>query len=166
MDGVVKYNSNANVKVGQMIIFLKGLPHAYAKSAKLQINAATTDTSNKFDGVWGSVIAGKRGFTINSDSVLTEQEGALSYHELTKAIIAGEPLDFQFGTMKADGPDADGNISNVVIDPALPNYKGKVILTSLDITSEQGAVATSSVQGTGSGPLIPVDPVVPASGQS
>lgn len=156
-DDVNTYNSNDNVKVGQMIIFLKGLPAAYAKSAKMQINVATVDTSNKFDGVWGSVIAGKRGYTINSESLLTEQKGAQSYHDLIKAMIDGTPLDFQFGTMKSSVDD-DGNMTGVAIDTTFPNYKGKVLLTSIDITSEQGAVATNSMQGTGSGKLTTVDP--------
>jgi ABC-type uncharacterized transport system YnjBCD ATPase subunit len=57
--------------------------------------------------------------------------------------------------------DDDGNMTGVAIDTTFPNYKGKVLLTSIDITSEQGAVATNSMQGTGSGKLTLVDPVVP-----
>ena len=158
MGATVNYGSNANVKIGQLILFMGDLPVAYAKSAKMTLSASITDTTNKMDGSWGSGIAGKRSATFESEGLLTEQASTQNYHALVKALIAGAPLSFQFGTMKAT-QNADGTLSDVAVDTTFPNYKGSLILTSLEITSEAGNVATNTVQAQSSGPITPVDAV-------
>ncbi|MCH3994859.1 MAG: hypothetical protein LKE54_07400 [Prevotella sp.] len=159
----ITYDSNKDLLTGQMILLLNGLVVAFAKSAKITFTTATVDTTNKFDGDFGSAIAGKRSYTVETESLLTEKTEAESYHALMKAIIAGTPLPFVFGTMSYT-KNADGTISDPVIDTSHPSYKGNVILTSLEITSEAGNVATNTLQATGSGPLTPVDATAPAGG--
>ena len=158
MSNNISYKSDENVKVGQLILKTGGIAVAYATSAQLTISTDVIDTSNKMDGSWKSGLAGKKSYTVNSEALLTEQEGAKSYKDLINAQIAGQPIAFEFGTMKST-EGADGSLQNVDIDPAYENYSGNLIITQNDIQSKSGDLAKHTFQAQGSGPLIPVAPV-------
>lgn len=152
----VVYKSDEEVKEGQFILTIAGVPVAYATNAQMTLTTKTIDTSNKMDGSWDSTKAGKKGFTINSESLLTDQAGTTSYDALIKAQIAGEPIAMVFGTMKYTEDATTGALTAVAIDTTMPSYKGNIVITSTEIQSQSGDLAKSTMQATGSGPLIPV----------
>ena len=158
MPNNISYKSDSNVKVGQLILKIGGIAVAYATSAQLTISTDVIDTSNKMDGPWKSGLAGKKSYTVNSEALLTEQEGAKSYKDLVNAQIVGQPIAFEFGTMKST-EGADGSLQNVDIDPAYENYSGNLIITQNDIQSKSGDLAKHTFQAQGSGPLTQVAPV-------
>jgi hypothetical protein len=152
----ISYKSDEDVKTGQLILLIDGLPHAFATSATLSISTNVIDTSNKFDGSWQSGLAGKKSYTVASEALMTEKEGAESYKKLIDAQIAGKPIPFVFGTLKTTEDAATGAVTSVVIDTACPSYKGNLIITSNELKSEAGDLGKHSLQSQGSGPLIPV----------
>ena len=158
MSNNISYKSDENVKVGQLILKIGGIAVAYATSAQLTISTDVIDTSNKMDGSWKSGLAGKKSYTVNSEALLTEQEGAKSYKDLVNAQIVGRPIAFEFGVMKST-EGADGSLENVDIDPAYENYSGNLIITQNDIQSKSGDLAKHTFQAQGSGPLAQVAPV-------
>ncbi len=153
-NGNVTYRSDENVKIGQLILFIDGKPHAYATSATLNLSANVIDTSNKFDGSWQSGKVGKKSFTVNSEALLTEQPDTLSYEQLIDKYIEGAPVEFEFGTLKYDEDENTGDISNVAIDKSKPWYKGNLLITSCEIQSQSGDLAKNTLQTQGSGPLL------------
>lgn len=159
MSNNISYKSDENVKVGQLILEINNKPVAYATEAKLAIATDAIDTSNKMDGSWKSVLAGKKSFTVSSNSLLTDQEGTESYKELIAAQIAGAPIPFKFGTMKSTEDPQTGALTNVEIDPAYQSYSGNIIITSNELNSQNGDLAKHDLQAQGSGPLIPVTAV-------
>ena len=152
----VTFNSNKNVKKGQMIIFLNDKPVAYAKSATLTINNNITDTSNKFDGMWDTGIITGHGYTITTESLITEQKDATSYKALMDAASGDDAVPFVFGTLKKTVDEVTGDITGVAIDTTLPSWKGSINISSFELQSESKNLATSTLNGTGTGKLVPV----------
>ena len=153
-NGEVTFKSDENVKVGQLILFLDNKPHAYATSATMNLNTNVIDTSNKFDGSWQSGKAGKKSFTMNSEALLTEQPGTLSYEQLIDKQIAGQPVEFEFGTLTFEEDANTGEINNVHLDKSKPWYHGDLIITSCEVQSQNGDLAKNTLQTQGSGPLL------------
>lgn len=154
----VTYQSNQNVKLGQLIISIDGKLHAYATSAKLTLNTDLIDTSNKFDGSWASKLAGKKSWSISSDAFLTEQKDTLSYNALLKAQIAGKPVAMEFGELKYTEDEKTGNLTAASIDKGKPYFTGNIIITSMDLSSDAGDLAKNSLQAEGAGPLVVNEP--------
>lgn len=110
-------------------------------------------------GDWAGSLAGKKSFTISSESLLTRKEGAMSFDTLLAKQIAGDPLDFFFGSAKAADQDNFGG--TFTKDTAQVNYTGKVIITSLSIKSDNGQIVSVSASFKGVGALESVKPVIP-----
>ena len=152
------YKSDANVKTGQLILKIAGVPVAYATSASLTLSTNVIDTSNKMDGSWQSGVAGKKSYTVSSEQLLTEQKDSKSYHSLLKAQIEGKPVAFEFGTMTYNEDPSDGSLSGVAIDTSCPSYSGNIIINSFELQSEANDLAKSTLQAQGSGPLVVTEP--------
>jgi hypothetical protein len=76
--------------------------------------------------------------------------------------IAGDPLDFFFGSAKAEDQDNFGGTFNK--DTTQKNYTGKVIITSLSIKSDNGQIVSVSASFKGVGALKPVESIVVSGG--
>ena len=107
-------------------------------------------------GDWAGSLAGKKSFTISSESLLTRKEGALSFDTLLEKQIVGDPLDFFFGSAKASDQDNFGGTFEK--DDKQVNYTGKVIITSMSIKSDNGQIVSVSASFKGVGALTPVKP--------
>jgi len=152
----VTYNSNLNVKRGQLIVLLGGVPVAYARSATLTINNTITDTSNKFDGMWDTGVITGHGYTIATEGLITEQKESKSYKALMDAAEGEDAVDFQFGTLKKTVDETTGNVTGVALDTSCPSWKGSVNISSFELQSESKNLATSTLNATGTGKLVPV----------
>lgn len=150
----VTYNSNKNVKKGQLILFINGLPYAYSKTATLTINNTITDTSNKFDGLWDTGIITGHGYTVSSDALITEQEGTASYETLMDAVSKEEAIAFELGTLKKTVDETTGDVTGVEMDTACPSWSGNINISSLELQSEVKNLATSTLNATGTGALV------------
>lgn len=89
-----KLDSSKDIFRGELMLFIGENPVAFGSSAGLDISTEELDISNKMMGDWAGSLAGKKSFTISSESLLTRKEGALSFDTLLEKQIAGDPLDF------------------------------------------------------------------------
>ena len=159
-----KLDSSQDIHRGELFLFIGEDPIAFASSAALDISTEEIDISNKMMGDWAGSLPGKKSYTISSESLLTRKEGAMSYDTLLAKQIAGELLDFHFGSAKAADQDNFGG--TFTKDTAQKSYTGKVMITSLSLKSDNGQIASCSVSFKGVGALKPVEAVpVPPSEQ-
>lgn len=154
-----KLDSSKDIHRGELMLFIGEDPVAFGSSAGLDISTEELDISNKMMGNWAGSLAGKMSFTISSESLLTRKEGALSFDTLLEKQIAGDPLDFFFGSAKASDQDNFGGTFEK--DDKQVNYTGKVIITSLSIKSDNGQIVSVSASFKGVGALTPVKPTTP-----
>lgn len=152
----VKLDSSKDIYRGELMLFVGEDPIAFASSAGLDLSTEELDISNKMMGDWAGSLAGKKSFTVSSESLLTRKEGAMSFDKLLEKQIAGEPLDFFFGSAKAEDKDNFGGTFSK--DTAQKNYTGKVIITSLSLKSDNGQIVSCSASFKGVGALKPVEP--------
>lgn len=151
-----KLDSSKDIFRGELMLFIGEAPVAFGSSAGLDISTEELDISNKMMGDWAGSLAGKKSFTISSESLLTRKEGALSFDTLLEKQIVGDPLDFFFGSAKASDQDNFGGTFEK--DDKQVNYTGKVIITSLSIKSDNGQIVSVSASFKGVGALTPVKP--------
>lgn len=152
----VKHDSNTDIVRGQLFLFLSEAPIAFATSAALEITTEEIDVSNKMMGDWAASLPGKKSYTISSESLLTRKEGQMSFDTLLDKMIAGETLDFAFGEATVANKTNTGG--EFTLDPAKKNYTGTVMITSLSLKSDNGAIASCSSAFKGVGGLTPVTP--------
>lgn len=150
-----KLDSSVDIYRGELMLFIGENPIAFGSSAGLDISTEELDISNKMMGDWAGSLAGKKSFTISSESLLTRKQGAMSFDTLLDKQIVGEPLDFFFGSAKAADKDNFGG--TFTQDTAQRNYTGKVIITSLSIKSDNGQIVSVSASFKGIGALTPVE---------
>jgi len=150
----VKLDSSADIFKGSLMLFIEDNPLAFEKSSKLSATTDEIDVSNKMMGDWAGSLAGKRSFSITSDALTTKKTGAYSYDTLLDAWIAGTPLSFKFAPGASTDKDAFGG--TFTPDATQKSYTGKAIITSLELTSESGTLATCSATFKGVGALTPV----------
>ena len=151
----VKLDSSADIETGYLALFLgDGNPLAFEKSSKLTINADEIDISNKTMGDWTGSLVGKKSYTIASEALTTKKTGAYSYDALFDAFVAKSPISFTFGHMAS--ADSDNFGGTFTPDATKDSYTGKVIITSIEITSEAGNIVTCSANFKGFGALTKV----------
>lgn len=141
---------------------------ACATSLSVNVNADSLDVSCKDTGKFGASIAGKISWDLSTDCLfVTEdaEDGAgghkSNYAELMDALIAGTPLTATWSTVKnfdtanAAGGDDDGHVFNKVTkaENADDLYYGKVVVTSVSLTADNGSLSTYSVSMQGKGAI-------------
>lgn len=151
-----KLDSSKDIHRGELMLFVGEDPIAFGSSAGLDISTEELDISNKMMGDWAGSLAGKKSFTISSESLLTRKQGAMSFDTLLDKQIKGDPLDFFFGKAKNEDKDNDVLGGTFSKDLSEKNYTGKVIITSLSIKSDSGQIVSVSASFKGVGALTPV----------
>lgn len=154
----VKHDSNEDIFRSQLFVFADDQPIAYAKTASLSITAAEVDVSNKMiSGGWEASLYGKKGYTISCDSLYTQKEGQLSYDALFDKMKNNQTVTFFLGQTKVtDATESGGKFEK---DLTKRHYTGTAMITSLDLTSDDGEIATCSTSLKGVGALTSNDPV-------
>lgn len=148
----VKHDSNADIFRGQLFVFINDKPIAYGKDASLNVSTEEIDVSNKMvEGDWKTSLPGKKSFSITSESLLTQKEDQESFPSLLNKQIKGETLPFVFGQAKVKNPTATGG--EFELDKTKPNWTGTIMITSLDVKSTDGDIATCSASFVGVGAL-------------
>lgn len=137
-----------NVILGSdLMLFKSGKALAVATSCKLTISANAMDTSSKDSGKWTAKKAGKLSWNCSSDNLFVMTD----YKSLVDAMISREEVDLQFSTTDAeDGAPTNG------FTPNGDGYRGKAIITSIDMNAPDGENATYTVSFEGTGALTEV----------
>ena len=147
----VKLDSSADIYTGVLALFIGDNILAFEKSSKLSLSADEIDISNKTMGDWAGSLPGKKSFTISSDALTTSKTGAYSVEQLFDAFNSKTPIEFSLAKPKST--DADNFGGTFTPDTTQTSYSGKVIITSLEITSETGNIVTCSASFKGFGAL-------------
>ena len=121
---------------------------ACATSCTLSVSAELLETTSKDSGAWKQQEARKLGYSLKSDQLMT----IAGYDAVLAKMVAREPVDFEFGV--AGNAGSEGMPAEGWSVPTA-GYKGKAIITSLELTAGHGEKATYSVSMEGTGPLIP-----------
>lgn len=133
-------------------------PLALGKSCSLEITAETLDTSNKMSGNWKESLVGKLSFSLNSDALLTysdkssvpELANVSKFGDLMSAMVAREPISF---TLSEINKKAGATAAETTFEKGKDFVSGKVVITQLSVTADDGQLTTCSVQLQGTGEL-------------
>lgn len=125
------------------------IPVGFSTSCSLNLTADSIDTSNKFSGVWTSVLPGKISWSISTESLMSYAETGYGY--FFDKLTNREAFELRFGQVKtAEGRDFDLNEEKVY-------YKGRAYCTNCSLTADNGGVATMSIEFQGEGALEKVE---------
>lgn len=133
------------------MIFVGGKATALATSHKLTINAETSDSASKDDGMWDEVVVSKMSWEASTEALVAAESGVDSYDAMLDLMLAKNPVDLVMGipaNLSNDGVPETGWAA-----PTGTHYKGKAIITSLDRTDSKGSNATFSASFKGVGKL-------------
>lgn len=148
----------------QIQLFLDGKTLACATSCSVNISSDDIDVSCKDSAGFNSTIPGRITWTASSDNlfVLTD------FNKLVDAMLNKTVLTLAFNGVgnfsDKTAPDSDGHVvPSGGWSQAYDMYYGKVTVSSIDLSADNGSVATYSVQFNGHGAL--AKSVAPTSGE-
>lgn len=138
----------------QIQLFLSGKTLACATSCKVNISADDIDVSCKDAAGFNSTIPGRITWNASSDNLFVLDD----FNKLVDAMLNKTVLTLIFSSVGnwADktAPDADGHVvPQGGWTPAGDMYTGQVTVSSIDLSADNGSVATYSVQFNGHGAL-------------
>lgn len=138
----------------QIQVFLSGQTLACATSCKVNISADEIDVSCKDSAGFANTIQGKISWNVTSDNLFVVND----YTKLVDAMLNKTILDLTFASVSnfsaATDADSDGHrIPSGGWTSADDLYYGKVTVSSIDLTADNGSVATYSVTFNGHGAL-------------
>lgn len=141
------YNSASDIMQGQMLIYVDNALFAFSTSTELALNTNMIDTSNQLDGGWESSLPGKKGWTLNGQSFVTQNNGSTSADALLAKQIAGQTVSIWFGKCTITD-NAEGGV-DVVKEAG--GWTGNAHITGCTVTSEAGNLVKfqCNMQGTG-----------------
>lgn len=135
-----------------LMLFLGGESIAFATNHKLSISAETVETSSKdTGGKWVAKAVRKLSWNMSTENLYSLDGAGSTYDDLFTKMTAREELDAIFTLEKDYKTKAD----EVPVGGWLPSttgqYKGKVVITSLELNAPNGdnATFTASFEGVG-----------------
>jgi hypothetical protein len=136
------------------MVFVNTKATALATSHRLSLNAETSDSASKDDGMWDEAIVTKMSWEASTEALVAAEEGAESYDVLYDLMMANEPVDLVMGVPT--------NITNDGVPEAgwtapTKGYTGKALITSLERTDSNGSNSTMTATFRGVGKLSKLD---------
>ena len=146
------------IKGGDLMLFIGGKSIGYATSHTLSISAETTETSTKDNGgVWSMPEVSTLSWTASTENLCGDPAAGNTYNDLVNLMIARQAVDAIFAL---EGDSTDYVANKLQEAPAAGwkakegnGYKGKVVITSVEINAPNGDNATFTVEFTGQGKL-------------
>ena len=144
----------ANILGEQIQLFLSGSTLACATSCSVNISTDDIDVSCKDAAGFNSTIPGRITWTASSDNLLVIDD----FKKLVDAMLNKTVLTLVFSTVAnfsgATTPDSDGHVvPSGGWTSASDLYQGQVTVSSIDLSADNGSVATYSVSFNGHGAL-------------
>lgn len=148
---------NTIIKGDELMLFdANGESIALATSHTLSISADAAQINCKDGGIWQSSTVNKINWTIDTDNLYSVVE----FDKLFTIMTARTPVDVYFGLKGQTGTDdvdtdgvapQSGATQKVWTKATTGCYKGKAVLTSLNVNAASGdnATFTASFQGVG-----------------
>lgn len=144
----------ANILGEQLQVWVSGECLACATSCAVNLSADEIDVSCKDSAGFNSTIPGRISWTVTSDNLFVVSD----YTKLVDAMLDKKTLTITFGSVAnfsgATAPDSDGHrVPNGGWTNANDLYYGNVTISSIDLSADNGSVATYSVTFNGHGAL-------------
>ena len=79
------------------MVFVNTKATALATSHRLSLNAETSDSASKDDGMWDEAIITKLSWEASTEALVSAEEGADSYDTMFDLMLACEPVDIVLG---------------------------------------------------------------------
>lgn len=143
------------IRGGELMFFLNDESIAFATNHTLEISGETSDTSNKDEGGgdWSAQEVNLLSFSGTSENLYSVDGEGNNFDGLFDIMIAKTPVDAVFSLKAETGTDVPtGGWS----PKTGSGYKGKVVITSLNLNAPNGDYATYTVQFQGVGALTKV----------
>ena len=141
----------AKIQGSDMMLFLNDVSIAYATNHTLSIQAETADTSNKDEGGgdWASNEVKILSWSATSENLYSVDGQGKNFADLYDIMVSKTPVEAIFAKKSQNVVDVPtgGWTSSV------PKYKGKVVITKLDLNAPNGDYATFSAEFQGVGAL-------------
>lgn len=145
-----------------LMLFVGGKSVAYAKNHTLDLTMSPVDTSNKDEGFgrWQDNDAGVRSWTMGTENLVGDgSDAGASIDDLMQAFLNGDKVDVIF-TLQSDikdlvsKNDSEFKVPQEGWTPDKTNYyKGKALITALNISAPSGDFASGTATFTGCGNL-------------
>ena len=154
----MEVNNKTTIYGDRLELTFNDKPLAFGKSCSLEITAETLDTSNKMSGSWKESLVGKLSFSLNSDALLTysdktsvpELGNVSKFGDLLATMVQRNPISFTLSEInKVEGATS----AETTFEKGKDFVSGKVVITQLSVTADDGQIATCSVQLQGTGAL-------------
>lgn len=133
------------------MIFVDGKATALATSHKLTLNAETSDSASKDDGMWDESIVTKMSWEASTEALVSADASVESFDALYDMFVAGEEVTLICGiptNLSNDGVPETGWTA-----PSTKYYTGKALITSLDRSDAKGSNSTMTASFKGVGKL-------------
>ena len=141
-----------NVEGSDLMIFVDNKSIALATSCKLGISVETVETSSKDSGgKWATKKAKKISWNLSTENLFAAEstEGSV-FNDMFKKVVGTNEFEAIFTTAN----EAQDIVPEAGWTPkANTGYKGKVVITSMEVNAPNGDNATYSVSFEGTGPL-------------
>lgn len=130
---------------------------AMATSLSVEVSADSIDVSSKDSGRWASSLLGKISWTASASNLFTVAD----YSKLIDCMVANTPIEIVFATVKnydtvtSGATDSEGMFEGTPAnwESSDDMYHGKVIISSVSLSANNGEVATFDANFTGVGAL-------------
>lgn len=133
---------------------------AFATNHTLNIQAQLADTSNKDEGggLWGSQDVQLFNWTIDSENFYSYDGEGANYDDLFDMMIGKDKLTLKFAKRAALTGETDDSAylvptSGWSVDTTKPYYEGQAIISTLNLTAQNGDYSKYTVTFQGIGPL-------------
>lgn len=149
------------VKGKNFLIFVGGKALALTTDTTLTLSAETADASSKDDGIWQKQDVGSMSWQAQNTSFYSVEEDRTADvvgAQLMQTMLAGEPVDITVGVPTNASNDEVPEEGWTAPTTAFGTYKGKGIITELEIQGTNGEMATCSMTVQGYGQLTPQAP--------
>ena len=137
---------------GDLMLFLGGTSIAFSTSHKLSISAETVETSSKDNGgKWVAKAVRKLSWNMSTENLYSLEGAGKTYDDLFTMMTGRTEIDAIFTVEKDYATKADAVPAGGWLPSTTGQYKGKVVITSLELNAPNGdnATFTASFEGVG-----------------
>ena len=137
---------------GDLMLFLGGTSIAFSTSHKLSISAETVETSSKDNGgKWVAKAVRKLSWNMSTENLYSLEGAVKTYYDLVTMMTGRTEIDAIFTVEKDYATKADKVPEAGWVPMTTGQYKGKVVITSLELNAPNGdnATFTASFEGVG-----------------
>lgn len=149
--GATKYNKNKDLIKGEInLVYIGGIPVAYAKKDDFKFTPSQIDVASKFSGKYGDKMGGINEWSISIEAFVSSGENHMSYDALENIAASGKAIAFEI--CKSTVTDANGERTITKVSGGTIR-QGMVTISDLSKSSPNGEYETCTCTLNGSGPL-------------